>query len=575
MPLITKDAFHSIFDLRDLSKRLFIVYSVAFASGFVLSIVYFYLNLKFSCASTSLFCFCLGAVMLLKRIGILHKTEYLFLFIVSIHLIISVLVEGAQSGQCFYYFPLIIGLPVLIDFERSNYNTLLFNFTITVISFLTCIFLGLYVVPIEIVPHKIGAVIFMCNALSSVFMTVGLAYAFVRSQKLNFEGLIEEKNNTISSRTRFLSTMGHELRTPLNGVLGAVNLLKEEKYISEDNEYYRILKYCSKHMLNLVNDILDFNKIEAGKLEVHFVELNLKQLISNATLPFYNSFEEKNLQLMVDIAPEADEQVWGDDIRIIQILNNLLSNALKFTEKGFVKLSLFCKEKNNEAISVEFRVEDTGLGIAKEDQSKIFESFWQVYDESTRKYTGTGLGLSICLRLLELMHSSLKLESEKGKGTVFSFTIDFKMAAKKESPLLNIQPDFNDLSGLNILIAEDNKINMMIARKILTGYKATVACAYNGQEALDSLEQNADYALVLMDLEMPVMNGFTAIKEVKRIYPMLPVIAFTASLMDQEMLAELMQLGFTDFISKPFEPYQMLGIVKKYAFSAQPQALPE
>jgi signal transduction histidine kinase len=565
MPLITKASLLSLFDLRDLSKRLLVIYSIAFASGFVLTIIYYCLNLYNSCISTALFCACLGAVLILKKTGILNKTEYYFLFIVSAHLIISVLVEGAQSGQYFYYFPLLIGIPVIIDFEKSNFKRLLLNFSITVISFLICIFLGLYTTPIERVPHHIGSIIFMCNALSSVFMTASFAGAFINSQKLTFEELIEEKNNTISSRTRFLSTMGHELRTPLNGVLGAVNLLKEEKYLPEDNEYYRILKYCSKHMLSLVNDILDFNKIEAGKLEVYTVEMNLKQLITDATLPFQNSFEEKNLQLLVDIEPEVDELILGDDIRIIQILNNLLSNALKFTEKGFVKLSVRCRQKDNAELTAEFTVEDTGLGIAKEDQSKIFESFWQVYDESTRKYTGTGLGLSICIRLLELMNSSLKLESEKGKGTTFSFAIAFKLATKHQSPLLNLKPETNDLSDLNILIAEDNKINMMIAKKILTGYKAAVTCAYNGQEALDLLTESTNYSLILMDLEMPVMNGFTAIVELRKLYPTIPVIAFTASMMDQEMLAELMQLGFTDFIPKPFEPIQMFTMLKKHA----------
>ena len=320
-------------------------------------------------------------------------------------------------------------------------------------------------------------------------------------------------------------------------------------------------------MLNLVNDILDFNKIEAGKLEVFSVELNLKQLITNASLPFYNSFEEKNLQLLVDIDPEVDEIVLGDDIRIIQILNNLLSNALKFTEKGFIKLKVICKKKNNSQLTAEFTVEDTGMGIAKEDQSKIFESFWQVNDASTRKYSGTGLGLSICLRLLEMMNSSLKLKSEKGKGSIFSFAISFKLAARQPSPLLSTKPDTEDLSGFKILIVEDNKINMMIANKILNGYKACITCAYDGKEALDILAQNADYSLILMDLEMPVMNGFTAIKEVKNIYPNLPVIAFTASLMDQEMLAELLLIGFTDFIPKPFEPYQMFNMIKKHALS--------
>lgn len=317
-------------------------------------------------------------------------------------------------------------------------------------------------------------------------------------------------------------------------------------------------------MLNLVNDILDFNKIEAGKLEVHPVELNLQQLITDSTLPFYNSFEEKNLQLMVDIAPGLDVFVLGDDIRIIQILNNLLSNALKFTEKGYVKLSLLCKQKDNKKLTARFIVEDTGLGIEKEDQSKIFESFWQVYDASTRKYTGTGLGLSICIRLLELMNSKLELKSEKGKGSVFSFEIEFEILAKQGSALTGIKHHSEDLEGLKILVAEDNKINMMIAKKILSGYKAEVTCAYNGKEALDILEQGTDYSLILMDLEMPVMNGFTAIIEVKKLYPVIPVIAFTASLIDQEMLGELLLSGFTDFILKPFEPQKMFNLIKKH-----------
>ncbi|WP_198170120.1 ATP-binding response regulator [Mucilaginibacter arboris] len=417
----------------------------------------------------------------------------------------------------------------------------------------------------EPVPHAAQAKIYLCNALTSIIMTASFAGAFIFSQKLNFEELIEEKNNTISSRTRFLSTMGHELRTPLNGVLGAVNLLKEEKYLADDNEYFRILKYCSGHMLNLVNDILDFNKIEAGKLEIHPIELNLKQLITDSTLPFYNSFEEKNLQLMVDIAPELDAFVLGDDIRIIQILNNLLSNALKFTAKGYVKLSLLCMQKSNNKLRTKFIVEDTGLGIDKEDQSKIFESFWQVYDSSTRKYNGTGLGLSICLRLLELMNSSLKLKSEKGKGSIFSFEIEFELLTKQTSSLTGIKQGPEDLEGLRILVAEDNKINMMIAKKILTGYKASITCVFDGQEALDALELDANYSLILMDLEMPVMNGFTAITHVKTLYPTIPVLAFTASLIDQEMLADLLTSGFTDFIPKPFEPHQMFNLIKKYA----------
>jgi CheY-like chemotaxis protein len=268
--------------------------------------------------------------------------------------------------------------------------------------------------------------------------------------------------------------------------------------------------------------------------------------------------------LQVEIAPEMDVAVMGDDIRIIQILNNLLSNALKFTNKGYVKLSVLCKQKDKQFITAVFTVEDTGLGIDKADQAKIFESFWQVYDESTRKYSGTGLGLSICIRLLELMNSSLKLKSEKGKGSTFSFEIKFELLANQVSTLTNTKNNIEDLEGLRILIVEDNKINMMIAKKILTGYRAEITCAFDGKEALDILKNDNDFSIILMDLEMPVMNGYTAVVEVKKLYPHLPVMAFTASLIDQQMLAELLSIGFTDFIPKPFEPHQMLNLVKKY-----------
>lgn len=573
MPFLNKLSFSSVINIRDVAARLTFIYAAAILAGLFLAVYFCSLNLKFSSISTLLFCVCLGLVLILKKKGIAHKMEYYFLFIVSAHLMCSALVEGIQSGQYFYYFPLLIGIPVIIDFEKSNYKILLINFTITIISFLICIFIGLKITPLEAIPIEVSTKIFVYNAFFSILMTVAFAFTFIYFQKLNYEELIEQKNNTISSRTRFLSTMGHELRTPLNGVLGAVNLLKEEKYLTEENEYFRILKYCSKHMLNLVNDILDFNKIEAGKLEIHLVEFNLKHLITNATLPFQNSFEEKNLQLIVDVNSELDAIIWGDDIRIIQILNNLLSNALKFTEKGFVKLSVICKQKNDNKLTATFIVEDTGLGIEKEDQSKIFESFWQVYDKSTRKYTGTGLGLSICIRLLEMMNSTLELKSEKGKGSIFSFEVGFEIVAKQAISLTNFKPILEDLEGLKILIVEDNKINMMIAKKILTGYKAVITCAYNGQEALDILAVESNYSLILMDLEMPVMNGFTAIVEVKKHYPNLSVIAFTASLIDQEMLSELFSIGFSDFILKPFDPNQMFNLVKKHAVSTETHSL--
>lgn len=229
MLFMPKASILSFFDIREVSKRSFLIYLMAFFAGLILAIIYYRLNLRISCLSSIIFCACLGIMMILMQLNVIKKTEYYFLFMISTHLIVSSLIEGSQSGQYFYYFPILIGIPVITDPKTSNYKTLFFNFTLALLSFLTCIYLGLNTSPIEPIPVGIAAKMFMSNALSSVLMTMLFGFIFIYFQKRNFEVLIEEKNNTISSRTRFLSTMGHELRTPLNGVLGAVNLLKDVK----------------------------------------------------------------------------------------------------------------------------------------------------------------------------------------------------------------------------------------------------------------------------------------------------------------------------------------------------------
>jgi CheY-like chemotaxis protein len=359
--------------------------------------------------------------------------------------------------------------------------------------------------------------------------------------------------------------MGHELRTPLNGIIGVINLMKQQERDAQQEEYFQILKYCSDHMLQQVNNILDFNKIEADKLEIHPVELNMKQFLMNVGMPFITLFQEKGLELKINIDPELDVDVMADDVRLIQIFNNLLSNALKFTDKGYVKLDVTCERKESKYIEIGFSIEDTGIGIAQGDQKKIFESFWQVYDEDTKKFIGTGLGLTICVRLLKLMGSNLVLVSEKGKGSKFSFGLKLDYAPYNHQQIAKSKATAKDnLKGIKVLLVEDNQINMMVAKKILTGFNAEVTSAFDGVEALTALVKNPDFDIILMDLEMPVMDGFTAIHEVKKLYPEIPVIAFTASLVDQKMLSDLVASGFVDCMLKPFQPLQLLSHVKKH-----------
>jgi CheY-like chemotaxis protein len=383
------------------------------------------------------------------------------------------------------------------------------------------------------------------------------------------KALLTEKLKTeeaMKSRSQFLSHMGHELRTPLNGIVGATNLLTKQKVLPAQEEYLNILKYCSNHMLDLINNILDYNKIEADKLEIHTTELNLKQLLQNSVLPFHNRFEEKKIEFRLDIDERLDDTVLVDDIRLTQVLNNLISNALKFTEKGYVRLKAECKGKTNNRLEATFSVEDTGIGIKEADYRKIFQSFEQVYSESTRKYGGTGLGLTISQRLLHLMDSRLEVKSELGVGSIFSFTVTFSKGKEKQvQKAATSKVENADLAGLKVLIAEDNVINMLIATKMLEDWKVSFTTAENGKEALDTLKRDSDYNLILLDLEMPEMDGYTAVKEITKLYPEVPVLAFTANLVDNEMYNNLKQLGFVDAMLKPFQPMELFSKIRYYA----------
>jgi CheY-like chemotaxis protein len=315
-------------------------------------------------------------------------------------------------------------------------------------------------------------------------------------------------------------------------------------------------------MLQQVNNILDFNKIEADKIEIRPVSINLMQLLLNISMPFVALLHEKGLQLKMDISPGLDIPVMADELRLIQILNNLFSNALKFTEHGYVKLKVDLISKDAAHVHVGFTIEDTGVGIDPDDQKLIFKGFWQVQDENTKSLNGTGLGLNLTVRLLQMMNSQLDLKSEKGKGSEFSF--ELKLEHGRRELLNNTVGEDYDLNGVKILLAEDNPVNMMVAEKVLSDFNAVVTGAYNGREALTVMGKNPAFDVILLDLEMPVMNGYEAILEMKRLYPNIPVLAFTASLVDQNMLADLYASGFDDCILKPFQPHQLASVIKKH-----------
>jgi signal transduction histidine kinase/CheY-like chemotaxis protein len=374
---------------------------------------------------------------------------------------------------------------------------------------------------------------------------------------------ISEAKALAHSRTLFLSTMSHELRTPLNGVIGMASLIRDTALPSQ-KENLDILEFSAANLLSLVNDILDYNKSELDKIKLEHVPVNLFTLLHQIC----RGLEIKALEKTLLLAPEIDEKllhlpVISDPTRLTQIIFNLAGNAIKFTEQGTVGICLKIIEETPEQIGVLFSVSDTGIGIATERQEAVFDPFVQASSDTTRLFGGTGLGLAIVKRLLCLFNSEIVLESQPGKGSVFSFRIDFDLCPvdMPETAAAKIVP--GSLKGLKILIAEDNKINVMVLERLLTKWEIQSVVAVNGQEAVDQLSINS-FDLVLMDLHMPVMDGYQATQAIRVLKDSAraatPILALTASV-SHDIKTSIKAAGMQDYLLKPFQPdhlYQKL-----------------
>jgi two-component system sensor histidine kinase/response regulator len=365
-------------------------------------------------------------------------------------------------------------------------------------------------------------------------------------------------------KSDFLSIMSHEIRTPMNAVIGTTNLLISDEPRPEQMEYLNILKFSGENLLAIINDILDYNKIEAGKLELNGHTFDIHAVVQKIKRSFYARAVEKKLELELTIDEAIPELLVGDQIRLSQILNNLIGNAIKFTSKGTIDIKLFAERANSKGVTIKFTIADTGIGIAPENLRIIFDPFMQ---EPTVKNTdngGTGLGLAITKRLLELHNSDITVISQPDIGTTFTFAINFKLPKKKEKELANKIPasPMLNLHGMNILVVDDNAMNLLIASKFLTKWQARVHEALNGQIAVNMVNNNK-YDLIIMDLQMPVMDGFEATEVIKKAHPQLPIIALTADAMP-ETYAKALAAGMNDYLTKPFIPSVLFDKVSKY-----------
>ena len=373
----------------------------------------------------------------------------------------------------------------------------------------------------------------------------------------------EKAEKAAATKARFMSNMSHELRTPLNAIIGTTHLLIQDHETLQGSEHFKVLKDSSEHMLQLVNAVLDFSKMDEGKLEFIQETFELDQMLQQVADSFSTVVHQKDIRLLVEVdsLPEGRKLV-GDEMRLKQVLLNLLSNAIKFTDSGTVTLKATVGELTGSGAGIYFAVIDTGIGIPEEKQQVIFESFTQADAETTRKYGGSGLGLSICRELVRKMGGDLRVESLQDKGSVFYFTIrlpfDQQVMIVTKEKLQGLQK----LHGVRILLVEDNAVNMKIAWRFLDGWGASIDKAENGKVAWELFQQRA-YDLMLVDLEMPLMDGKELVQQVRTLDKKIPAIAFTAAVYDN-MYEDLERHGFNGWLHKPFRPDEMHRKILKH-----------
>ncbi|MDB5246361.1 MAG: response regulator [Segetibacter sp.] len=554
-------------DIKEVSKRTYQLAYVCVGVCFVTLLLYLFYSLYLSALLVGLLLvFTLIGIWFNNR-GYEKYTKPIILTTIMLFVLLLAFAEGLAAGGYLYFIPILFALPLLTESNKPYKKELIFYFIVDCSAFCCCILFCPEKSSWQHISDETYKSMFHLNTTGTLTVAIIFVYFSFYFEKKYAAALFDQiakAENAMHTRTAFLSNMGHELRTPLNGISGIIGLLKKEELTPGQQEYLNLLKYCSDQMLGLVNDVLDFNKIEAGKLELHPIVFNVKQLLNQAVQPFYYRFEQKNVALKVQIDNSLDENIMADDLRLVQVINNLLSNALKFTESGQVKLMAETLQRDYKTIGVRFTVQDSGIGIDARYQKKIFESFGQVINENTRKQQGAGLGLTISQRLLELMGSTLEVTSEPGQGSTFFFTCAFERVSTASVPVEIEKENEYDLEGMQILVVEDNPINLMIISKLLKDWKAQINTAVNGKLGMDSLAENHAYDLILLDLQMPEMDGYEAIIEIKKLYPRIPVLAFTASLVDDLMKNELLNLGFDGYITKPFKAQELYKKIQKF-----------
>jgi PAS domain S-box-containing protein len=374
---------------------------------------------------------------------------------------------------------------------------------------------------------------------------------------------------------QFLANMSHDIRTPMNGIIGMTNILLNTSMSGEQKDFLNTIKKSSDSLMILINDILDLSKIKAGKLRIENIDFRLRETLEQTISTFRVLINDKGLKLRVSVDLDIPDSLTGDPHRLNQILNNLISNAVKFTAAGEINLEIKALYQSANEIELSFSVSDTGIGIANEKIESIFESFSQAESGTSRKFGGSGLGLSITKQLIEMQNGSIQAKSRPGEGTEFNFTIKYAIPAHVVAKQYDVKQETlseGGLSGKRVLVVEDNEANQKVIYHMLDKVGIEADLADNGKVAIKLLEDGFQYDLIIMDLQMPEMDGFETTKYIRQNLKLtLPIIAMTASALRNEKI-KCMEVGMNEYLNKPFIPADLFRELRRFLLKKEEEA---
>lgn len=405
--------------------------------------------------------------------------------------------------------------------------------------------------------------------VSGAFIGFHIIRQFRRQHLLIKELDVAEKKASVAAQTKenFLANMSHEIRTPLSGILGFTNLLQKRSLDATSAEFVSAIQQSGENLMDIINDILDLSKIEAGMMRITPGIFSINGLINSVETLFLAQVEEKGLTLSSKVDASIPDTLTGDATRLTQILVNLIGNAIKFSQQGEINIEVYQKEKIGNKVTVGFKVSDTGIGIDKEKLSEVFERFNQGEDSITRNYGGTGLGLSIVKNLIVLQNGNIEVSSEQGRGTTFHFYIPYVISQQQITPITAPNTDyFKDKSNtpLRILVVDDNAINQSLMEHLLLQWNIDFDMVSNGLDAVERLVDQT-YDLVLMDIQMPKMDGYTATQQIRDVLKLdIPIIAMTAHAMAGER-EKCLSRGMNEYISKPIKEEELFKLIASFS----------